>query len=796
MTTRAGGGCPAVAAALVLLVGQWALAAQSNFLAAAEQSDSEEQHGEEGQGSTESDAHSHFGEQIDVVGLAPLDHAGESARRVPWTVHGIASNVLDLSGSSSVGALLEAELPGVSLAASQGSAIQTDVHYRGFGASPLLGANQGLSLYEDGVRVNEVFGDVVAWDLVPTFAAERVELVPGANPMFGLNTLGGALALTTLDGLDSDRLDLTLEAGSFGRRSAELAAGGALGDGGDLGWFVGARSFEEDGWRAFSPNSLRQALAKLSHRGGRGHAELALGVADNELIGNGVAPVELLAFDRSAVFTHPDRTANDLFFPRFALGRMFGPDLELDVRVHYRGNDVDTYNADGFEGDDDDDDDGHDDHDGDDHDDDDHGDHDDHDEDGLALDDFNAVNNRSRTEQEGWGGTVQLSGLRATGRWLAGASWDAGRAEFVFDSELAQLTELRTTVGSGMLLPGSEVGIVAETEHHGLWALFNWTTAGDRLTWTLQSRYNDSRVRLDDQIGTALDGDHGFSRLLPSAGFVWEARADGTPSLLLFANLSRSSRVPTPVELTCADPEDPCRLPNAFVADPPLDQVVTTSAEAGLRGGGGSLRWSAALFHGDSRDDIIFVSSGAGTSAGYFTNVDATRRQGVELWVRGRAGALNWDASYTLLDATFEDSLLLSSPPHPLAVAGEIEVEPGDVLPGVPRHQFRAGADARIGDRVTLGARLLHDSSRHLRGDEANLLGPVESGWRGDLWSRVRLAPWLDLDLEVTNVADSEYASFGALGEPDEVLGDEFEDPRFLSPAEPRAFRVALRLRR
>ena len=382
-----------------------------------------------------------------------------------------------------------------------------------------------------------------------------------------------------------------------------------------------------------------------------------------------MTPVELLEIDRAEVFTHPDRTWNELFFPRLRIGRMIGPGLELEAQIYLRANDVATYNADAFEGDDDDDHDHDDDHEGDD----DH--EDDHDE-------FDAVNNRSRTDQEGLGASIQISGLTGSGRWLAGASWDGGRADFAFETELASLTASRTTVGNGMLLPGSEVGLRADTGHAGLWALRHWTTAGDRLTWTLQARYNDSRIELDDQLGTALDGDHGFARLVPSAGFVWEARAEGRSSMLLFGNLSQSSRVPTPVELTCADPEDPCRLPNAFVADPPLDQVVTTSAELGLRGNSGAVRWSAALFRSESADDIVFVSSGAGTSAGYFTNVDATRRQGLELWVRGSHGRLNWDASYTLLDATFQDRLTLSSPPHPSAFDGEIEVEPGDFLPG------------------------------------------------------------------------------------------------------------------
>ncbi len=750
---------------------------------AAPASEQEAEAGEADRTATEGE----FDEQIVVIGLAPLDHVGESPDRVPWTVHRVAAEALDLSAVSGVGALLEAELPGVSLAPAQGSALQSDVLYRGFGASPLLGANQGLSVYEDGVRVIEVFGDVVAWDLVPTFAAEQVELLPGANPMFGLNTLGGALALNTRSGFDSERFDLTLEAGSFGRRAGEFGAGGAFGPDDEYGWFVGGRSFEEDGWRDFSPSSLRQALAKVSHRGERERIDFSVGVADNDLIGNGVTPVELLEIDRAEVFTHPDRTWNELFFPRLRVGRMIGSGLELEAQIYLRANDVATYNADAFEGDDDDDDDDH-------GDEDDHGEEDDHDGDD-DHDEFDAVNNRSRTDQEGLGASIQISGLTGSGRWLAGASWDGGRADFAFETELASLTDSRTTIGSGMLLPGSEVGLRADTGHAGLWALRHWTTAGDRLTWTLQARYNDSRIELNDQLGTALNGDHGFSRLVPSAGFVWEARAEGRSSMLLFGNLSQSSRVPTPVELTCADPDDPCRLPNAFVADPPLDQVVTTSAELGLRGSRGSVRWSAALFHSDSADDIIFISSGAGTSAGYFTNVDATRRQGLELWMRGSHGRLNWDASYTLLDATFQDRLTLSSPPHPNAFHGEIEVEPGDSLPGVPRRQFRAGADLRIGGRAVLGARLLGDSTRYLRGDEANLLEPVGSAWRGDLWSRIELTPSLDLDLEVSNVTDREYATFGALGEPDEVLGDGFENPRFLSPAEPRAFRASLRFR-
>ena len=43
----------------------------------------------------------------------------------------------------------------------------------------------------------------------------------------------------------------------------------------------------------------------------------------------------------------------------------------------------------------------------------------------------------------------------------------------------------------------------------------------------------------------------------------------------------------------------------------------------------------------------------------------------------------------------------------------------------------------------------------------------------------------------VDNVFDAEYETFGLVGAADEVLGDEFEDPRFVSPAAPSAAGLA-----
>jgi len=59
-------------------------------------------------------------------------------------------------------------------------------------ASPLQGVAQGVAFYQNGVRVNEAFGDTVNWDAVPQVAIARMD-VWSSNPVLGLNALGGAV---------------------------------------------------------------------------------------------------------------------------------------------------------------------------------------------------------------------------------------------------------------------------------------------------------------------------------------------------------------------------------------------------------------------------------------------------------------------------------------------------------------------------------------------------------------------------------------------------------------------------
>jgi outer membrane receptor protein involved in Fe transport len=264
-------------------------------------------------------------------------------------------------------------------------------------------------------------------------------------------------------------------------------------------------------------------------------------------------------------------------------------------------------------------------------------------------------------------------------------------------------------------------------------------------------------------------------------------------ALTFYAGYNEANRAPSPVELTCADEDDPCRLPNAFLADPPLEQVVAETFELGLRGRHGGGAWHAGLFRTTNNDDILFISAGALTNEGFFSNVGQTRRDGIELGIDGRAETLSWFANYTLLDATFRETLALPSPNNPTAGGGEVLVMPGDRLPLIPRHLFKAGLRIALG-KFTLGGEILGGSDFHLRGDEGNDVARVGAYTVLNLRGDYRVTDSLRLFLNVDNVLGEEYETFGLFGEADEVLGDDFEDSRFLSPAMPRAAWIGAQL--
>ena len=697
-------------------------------------------------------------ERVDVVGVTPIHGLGLDRLKVPGNIQVFSADALGTAFPLTVPALLAERAAGVHVNEVQAGTFQPDVLFRGFAASPLLGASEGIAVYQDGVRVNDPFGDVVFWDTLPASAIASLNVIPGSNPLFGLNALGGALSLRTKDGFAFAGHRLALTTGSFGRHRLEGDVGGHRGE---LGYFATAALVDERGPRDFSPSTVRQVFGDLSWRRNLSAASVAVTAAANDLIGNGPAPIDLLAINRRAVFTHPDRTSNDTALV-VARGRtLTSLGLLVEAVGYFRGARIGTLNADTADNDD--------------------------------GEPFDAVNNRSRTRSRGGGFTAQVTRTASLGgranHFVAGAGVDAARVLFDFAAERARLTADRGTAGSGLFDEDAAVDLRTGVATASAFATNAWS-ATPALTLSASARVNSTSLGLRDQIGTALTGDHRFARVNPAAGLTWQAARSAN----VYASYAQSSRVPTPVELTCADPEDPCRLPNAFVSDPPLRQIVARTWEAGVRDTEGALRWAVAAFSTRSRDDIIFVSSGTQRGQGHFENVAATDRAGVESALDATMGErFSTFAAWTFQRAVFGTDLRVASPFHPAGDDGAIDVERGDRLPGVPAHVIKAGVSAATG-RARLGLSLLHQTAQTFRGDEANLLPRVPGFTLVHAHARARLTSRLSAVVQAHNLFDVRFFTTGVLGE-STIPGIVSDDPRFLSPGVRRALWVGVEIR-
>ena len=700
--------------------------------------------------------------------MTPIAGVALPISRVPSNVQVFDTRDVRGVDAPDAATFLASRAASVQLSEAQGGTFQPDLSFRGFVASPLLGASEGLAVYLDGVRLNDPFGDTLAWDVLPDLAIAGIELLPGSNPLFGLNALGGSVALRTKDGATFGQERVRFTTGSFGRHRLEAESGGTRRN---LSYYVAGSLTHDDGWRDFSPSTLRRFFGDVSWKGTSSFVDVSVAVASNALTGNGTAPIALLAVDRQAVFTHPDETDNDvaLFSARF--GRRLGADALFETVAYFRRSHLDTFNGDAADDDDDDHDEGEA--------------EEEEDEDDEAGELFDGVNNRTRTRGHGAGVTAQWTSTRAflgRGNHLAiAAGIDGAATRFGSSAELATLTESRGTIGSGLFDDDAAVGLRSRVVTTGVLLSETWSVT-PRLTATGAARVNWTTLRLRDQLGDDLNGDHSFARLNPFAGVTFAARR----GLDLFTSYGQSSRVPTPVELTCADPEDPCRLPNAFVSDPPLEQIVARTWEGGTRGRLGGWRWSSSVFRTDATDDIIFVSSGAGRGRGHFTNVERTRRAGIENSVSvDLPGGVSAFGAFTYQRATFDTTVRIASVIHPEAVDGEIEVTPGNRIPALPEYIWKTGASWMV-QRLAVGGQLFAQSGIYLRGDEANLLPQVDGFARLDLHARYAFDRRLSVVAQMRNALNTTYSTFGGLGEAS-LIGDDAE-PRFLSPGEPRGF--------
>jgi iron complex outermembrane receptor protein len=740
--------------------------------------------------------------------------------KIPANVQTLSAGDFDHAKAPDLLDAISRGLPGVALDNQTGNEFQRDLNYRGFVASPVIGTPQGLAVYQNGVRVNEVFGDIVNWDFIPETAINRMTLMP-SNPVYGLNALGGAISIDMKNGFTYQGIDAELRGGSFGRRSALVQQGGQVGN---LSAYLTADAVNDDGWRQYSPSQLRRIYGDLGARGEQTEFHVTFTGASNNFGAAAATPIELLNRNWTSVYTVPQTTQNQLAFLTASGSWNPSDALSLQANAYYRGywqrhvdgNGTSAQNCPAT------------------------GAADDSDQGTasqptfLCFPDLNGnLNNliglnglpvaatdllansvlgeidRTSTAANSFGGSFQAATrtkiFGQDNRLVLGASSDNGHVQFNTISELGTINAdtwpFVQGVGvfidqpSGDLAPA---GVLALTRYTGLYTTDTFDLTS-RLSVTFGGRYNIAQIGLRDTLGNnaGLNGDHGYSRFNPVIGTTFKV----TPNVTAYAGYAEANRAPTPLELGCSDPLRPCLLDNALVGDPPLRQVVSHTYEAGLRGqhgvGGkeGVFTWNLGIFHAQNTDDIINVASPL-PGHQYFQNGGNTLRQGMEAGVSLKSDRWNLYANYTRVDATFQSALVLSSPNNPFAdVNGHIFVFPGDHIPAVPNYRFKAGADVKVTDPWTVGADINAIGSQYLVGDQSNQNPPVPAYWFVNLHSSYQITRNIEVFGLVRNLFNQRYYSFGTFFQTSSFPYLNLTDPRTFVPGAPLAAYAGLRAR-
>jgi len=639
------------------------------------------------------------------------------------------------------------QLPGISTFNDQGSPLQPEIEVRGFTLSPVVGSPQGVGVFLNGVRVNEPDAQEVNFDLLPMAAVDGTSLVRGSNVLFGRNSLGGTLLLSTRRGGDKPEAEVELGGGSFGQQTYSFTGGGKA-DGFD-GFVAGAYS-DEVGWRDATAARTRNVFATIGRQFGASHdsGDIALDLlyGNDKILQAGSLPESYLAD-----FPQLNYTPGDFFAPEAYAVILRGNDLVaggvLRGTAFYRRNNSEQYNnnvppvnptTDGF------------------------------------------VDNRS--------GGATLEWTRALVIGLP-VGFTIG-TEFEQDGVTYHLYEIDADSGDSLttlaeVSPQLNLGAYAQAI----------VSVNRRLDVTLGVRGDYVRIPYVDQLVDSNSATSTYSRLSPELGASYRV----SEGFKVYVAYRGGFRAPAALELACASPAAPCSLPSALGADPALLPVTTQDHEAGIDARLSRLTIDADAFWTDVTNDIEFASPTL--TQVYYINMPKTRRAGFEVSTElALAKGLRLMASYSYVAATYQSSVQIAT-----ADTAPKPTQPGDIFPNSPLHRGRLGLGlsrqlGRVLFNGELDARFY--SGQYLQGDESNqraqIPGYTETGLRG----RLGLGKY-GLEFEIDNLLNDHYSTYGILsqnllvppGAPASIESPDGEVVPFLTPAPPRRFTLTFSAR-
>jgi iron complex outermembrane recepter protein len=749
---------------------------------------------------------------VEVVGVTPLPGSGVDIDKVPANVQSLGSQQLYPTGQNDLLPTAAArQLSQVNLNAEQGSQFQPDFVYRGFEASPIGGIPQGVAVYQNGVRINEAFGDTVNWDLIPQFAVNRMT-IQGNNPVFGLNALGGAVAIEMKNGFDFHGFEGQLEGGTYGNINGYAEEGAQFGN---FAFYGAIGGTHDDGFRDHSPSNLTQGYWDLGWAKDAWTAHLSVAAADDFIGAVGPTPVQLLEENPRAVFTYPQWMHNEAELVQLTSTWQPTNSVLVSGDFYYRhfsqhlvdGNTTDTTtclnNAAFFclEGND------------------------------LFPADalFDSHGNLVPTSvlpPNATPGEIDFtntdtntigSGLQARftnalfGRentLVFGTTVDHSDTNYTAHGELGTLGPTLEVTGSGVIIdqglsptasPPIEqpVDVDGTNNYFGLFAT-DTLDITPRLAATVSGRLNLAWIGLQDLTGIApeITGNNFYGHFNPGVGLTYKLGGGVTA----YGGWSESNRAPTPGELTCSNPRTPCILDAFLVADPTLKQVVSQTFEAGLRGRltpapiPGELHWNLGVYRTNAYNDILLLATQV-NGFGFFSNVGETRRQGIEAGL-----SYNWhkwtvNLNYSYLDAVFLDNLTLSSNSPAANANGDIFVHPGDTIPLMPRNRVVLDVEYQATPQWSIGADAKFVGSQFLVGDESNQEPQLPAYGVVNLHTALKVNRWATFFVEVDNLFNRTYYTYGTFTQLDGLPPNfDLTDPRTLSPSPGRVAYAGLKV--
>ncbi|MDE8345539.1 MAG: TonB-dependent receptor [Acidocella sp.] len=719
------------------------------------------------------------------IRVSPLSATGVDIARWPHPVQVFDARSISAEGAADAVGALSRKATGVNVVNSQANPYQPTILFHGYEISPIQGTPAMLSVYVNGARFNQPFGDLAIWAALPDAAIKSMSLSDG-NPVFGLNALGGAVDVRLKDGFTYQGGQAEAEAGSFGKWQGNVQYGRA--DGG-FAAYADFGGTHEAGWRDLQSSDVENFYGDFGWRGAQAALHINATLANSALNGPGSVPVQLLAADPAAQFTGPNRISDKYARWQASLDDKFGTHDTLDAVMYYDYLREQLVNGNGP-----------------------------HDlpcgpgpdagylcqggpggnlstmRSGGPIPDFQPVPdafgyyaygqlNVNTTNTNGYGGSVQITNDTPLAKWdnrlTAGVSFDGGFTKYDAAGYLGGLNQVTRVYmapfgvpSPGYLLdePGTvPVGVVVRNAYYGAY-LSDTLNVTKRLAVTASGRFNMAEIGLHSQTppdlnaqGTGLNGAHDYTHANPALA----ASYDFSPALTIYGGVSEANAAPTPAELSCASPQDSCSLANFESGDPNLKQIVAHTMEAGLRGGrqiwgGAFVTYDADYYDSVTSDDIEFLQSPYNpVGSGYFANVGNVQRTGFDIGGTVRFTDISVYADYSQIGASYRTQFIEQSNNPAADANGNITVRPGDHLPGISGQIYKCGGDVQITPRWHLGVSATAQGATYLYGDAANLTKPLPGYITADVTSDYQITHNVKVFVTIQNVTDTRYYNYG-----------------------------------